>query len=419
MLKLKEIDGKTFNDFVQAKKIETPYQTEEYGKTMQVEGYEVCFLAMLDDLNSIVGATLVLIETKDKIKYAYAPRGFLIDYNNLEILANFTKLIKAYLNGRDVIAVKLNPLIIRNVYNSEGTVIEKDPKYEAIFENLKKLGYIHMGYNSLFEAQKPRFEAILSLNKPYTDLFKDIKKDFIEKIREAEDSFITIHKSTYNSLQLLYLQVKNKYPRDLEYFQHLYASFKQNDKIEFFYAKINTMKLLDKLRDNYSKQEIICNEISKEIFNTPNEEKINVVSKKIAADDKLNTYKNQMIEATKLLKNSPDGAIIASALITFSGKMAYIIMNGSNEALKNFNGKHLLIWKLIERYSKLGIKRFNLGGVSDIKVVNSKYNDLNQFKMSFNANVFEYIGDLELICNSTQYFMHENTIIFKNMFTGK
>ncbi len=41
---------------------------------------------------------------------------------------------------------------------------------------MKKLGYIHMGYNTMFEAQKPRFEAIVSLNKPYTDLFKEIKK---------------------------------------------------------------------------------------------------------------------------------------------------------------------------------------------------------------------------------------------------
>ena len=39
--------------------------------------------------------------------------------------------------------------------------------------------------------------------------------------------------------------------------------------------------------------------------------------------------------------------------------------------------------------------------------------------MSFNANVFEYMGDMELITNSTQYFMYENTLMFKNMFKGK
>ncbi|MDD3187262.1 MAG: peptidoglycan bridge formation glycyltransferase FemA/FemB family protein [Bacilli bacterium] len=416
MLKIKEIDGKTFDEYISAKKIETPYQMNEYGKTMKLEGYDVKYIAMIDDLNSISAASLLLIESRNKIKYAYAPRGFLLEYNNIEILANFTRLIKKYLSDLGVIAVKINPLIIRKIYNSEGKLIEKNPYYDNIFNNLKKLGYIHMGYNTMFEAQKPRFEAIISLNKPYTDLFKDIKKEFRTKIRSAEESFITIHKSNYNNLRYLYLQVKNKYPRDLDYFQHLYASLKPADKIDFFYAKVDTVKLLDKLKDNYSKQDAICNQLSKDIFKSSAEEKLNVVSKKMAADHMLNVYKTQMIEATTLLKDYPDGAIAASALIVKTGEMAFVIMDGMDKTLKTFNAKHLLMWKLIERYSKLGLKRFNLGGVTDISVENAKYEGLNEFKTSFNANIFEYMGDLELITNSTQYFMYENTMMFRNIF---
>lgn len=419
MLQIRKIDGKTFNEYVVKKEIETPYQCDEYGKTMQAEGYEVLYVGMFDDKNTMLAASLILIETKDKVKYGLAPRGFLLEYNNIEILANFTKLIKKFLGDMGVIAVKINPLIIRNIYNSNGELIEKNPNYENVFNTMKKLGYIHMGYNTMFEAQKPRFEAIVSLNKPHTDLFKDIKKEFRTKIRNAEENFISIHKSNFNNLRYLYLQTKNKYPRDLQYFQNLYASFKPSDKIDFFYAKIDTVKLLDHMRDNYAKQDYICNQLSKDIYNSSPEDKINVVSKKMAADNLLNQYKNQMIAATNLLKNSPNGAIVASALIVKSGQMAYVIMDGMDTTLKAFNAKHLLMWKLIERYSKLGFKRFNLGGVSDVTLDNTKYEGLNQFKMSFNANVFEYMGDMELITNSTQYFMYENTIMFKNMFKGK
>lgn len=419
MLQIKRIDGKTFNEYVTKKQIETPYQCDEYGKTMQAEGYEVLYVGMFDDKNILIAASLILIETTDKVKYALAPRGFLLEYNNIEVLANFTKLIKKFLGDMGVIAVKINPLIIRNIYNSNGQLIEKNPNYENTFNTMKKLGYIHMGYNTMFEAQKPRFEAIISLNKPHTDLFKDVKKEFRTKIRNAEENYISIHKSNFNNLRYLYLQTKNKYPRDLQYFQNLYASFKPSDKIDFFYAKIDTVKLLDHMRDSYAKQDYICNQLSKDIFNSSPEEKINVVSKKMAADNLLNQYKNQMIAATNLLKNSPNGAIAASALVVKSGNMAYVIMDGMDTELKAFNAKHLLMWKLIERYSKLGFKRFNLGGVSDITLENTKYDGLNQFKMSFNANIFEYMGDMELITNSTQYFMYENTIMFKNMFKGK
>ena len=418
MLQIKKIDSDTFNKYLVEKEIETPYQTDEYGKTMQAEGYEVLYVGMIDDSNKLLATSLILIETNDKVKYALAPRGFLLEYSNIEILANFTKLLKKFLGDMGVIAVKLNPLIIRNIYNSSGKLIEKNPNYDNIFNTMKKLGYIHMGYNTMFEAQKPRFEAIISLNKPHTDLFKDIKKEFRTKIRNAEENFITIHKSNFNNLRYLYLQTKDKYPRDLQYFQNLYASFKPSDKIDFFYAKIDTVKLLDKMRENYAKQDYICNQLSKEIFNTSLEEKVNVVSKKMAADNLLNQYKNQMISATELLKNSPEGAVAASALVVKSGDMVYVIMDGTDSKLKAFNAKHLLIWKLIERYSKLGFKRFNLGGVSDITVENTKYDSLNQFKMSYNANVLEYMGDMELITNSTQYFMFENTLMFKNMFKG-
>jgi len=419
MLRIKKIDGQTFNKYVMEHEIETPYQCDEYGKTMQAEGYEVLYVGMVDDTNKLLAVSLILIETKDKVKYALAPRGFLLEYSNIEILANFTKLIKKFLGDKGVIAVKLNPLIIRNIYNSNGKVFEKNPNYENILNSMKKLGYIHMGYNTMFEAQKPRFEAIISLNKPHTDLFKDIKKEFKNKIRNAEENFISIHKSNFNNLRYLYLQTKNKYPRDLQYFQNLYASFKPSDKIDFFYAKIDTVKLLDQMRENYAKQDYICNQLSKDIYNSSPEEKMNVVSKKMAADNLLNQYKNQMIAATDLLKNSPNGAVAASALVVKSGDMAYVIMDGMDTNLKAFNAKHLLMWKLIERYSKLGFKRFNLGGVSDITLENTNYDGLNQFKMSFNANVFEYMGDMELITNSTQYFMYENTLMFKNMFKGK
>ena len=80
-----------------------------------------------------------------------------------------------------------------------------------------------------------------------------------------------------------------------------------------------------------------------------------------------------------------------------------------------FNSKHLLLWKLIEYYSNLGIKKFHLGGVSNIHAENNPYFGLNKFKMSFHSMVYEYMGDLELITNSSLYFMYQNTIPLKNI----
>ena len=73
------------------------YQTSEYGYTMHNQGFESIFIGLIDN-NNILAASLILIEKRKGFKYAYAPRGFLIDYNNYNLLENFTTLLKKYLS---------------------------------------------------------------------------------------------------------------------------------------------------------------------------------------------------------------------------------------------------------------------------------------------------------------------------------
>lgn len=84
-------------------------------------------------------------------------------------------------------------------------------------------------------------------------------------------------------------------------------------------------------------------------------------------------------------------------------------MDGFDLEYKFLSSKHLLIWKLMEKYSKEGFKKFNLGGMSNYSLKNNKYKQLNEFKFGFNAKAVEYIGDLELITNQALYFIYRNS----------
>ena len=83
-------------------------------------------------------------------------------------------------------------------------------------------------------------------------------------------------------------------------------------------------------------------------------------------------------------------------------------MDGYDPMYKRLNAKHLLLWKLCERYSKSGFKKLNFGGIASITNTPKEYKGLNEFKLSFNAEAIEYLGDLELITNNTLYFMYQN-----------
>ena len=67
------------------------------------------------------------------------------------------------------------------------------------------------------------------------------------------------------------------------------------------------------------------------------------------------------------------------------------------------------------RYSKLGFKKFNLGGISNPNKP-GVYKQLNEFKLSFNPKIFEYAGDFELITDRPLYFMYHNSKDIGGMF---
>ena len=106
-------------------------------------------------------------------------------------------------------------------------------------------------------------------------------------------------------------------------------------------------------------------------------------------------------------------------LITKYKDEVYIYMDGYNKDFKKINAKHLMTWKLIEKYSKEKYKRFNLGGMTNPNINNDKYKGLNEFKLSFNARCIEYAGDLELVTNNTLYTLYRNAKPIRYMLNKK
>jgi len=405
-MRLKELTNEEFQKFSKSYNIKSIYQTLEYALVMNKQNFDAMFIGLVDEADNIMAASLILIEKNGHFKYAYAPRGFLLDYCNQNLVEIFTREIKKFLGKKNIIAIKISPIIIRNTYDTKYNVVIKNNYYDNIFSHLQSLGYYHLGYNEKFEALKPRYEAVIDLDKPYYLIFKSFTKNLRTKIRSAEEKGIKVYKGNEENLEYLYFQTKKKYPRDLEYFKESYKQFSKSDNVEFFYAKLDTKEYLEIIQDKYIKQEEICNSISEEIMRSPG--KINI-NKKLEEDKLLNQYKNELVHATKLLRENPGGIILASALVIKNSEDLYLLMDGYDPTYKRLNAKHLLLWKLCERYSKKGFKKFNLGGITGVNNTPKEYQGLNEFKLNFNAQAIEYVGDLELITNNTLYFMYQNT----------
>lgn len=412
---LKELTNNEFTKFTNYFSVHSLYQTQEYAFTMSNQNFESIFLGLINEQNQIVAASLILIDKVNNFKYAYAPRGFLLDYTNFELFSTFTKEIKKYLSKKNVIAIKLNPYVLRYTHEPYTNLTRKDANYDTIFDHFKKLGYRHLGYNSFFESFKPRQEAFIPLDVPYYQLFKNIRKEFRTKIRSAEERGMKVHLGTQEDLPYLYLQTQKKYPRDLRYFEDCYRFFSANQKIDIYYVKLDTTEYLKVITNKYHLQEEICNEITQALVNVqakPNEKYLN---KKIEADKLFEKYQKELVLATRLLRDFPEGIILASALVVKNKKEVYLLMDGYDTKFKRLNAKHLLIWKLCEKYSKEGYQKFNLGGITNLDLPKNPYQGLNDFKLGFHTIIHEYMGDMELVTNNTLYFMYRNSAPIRNI----
>lgn len=414
---IKLLSNAEFLEFTKQFKPSSIYQTPYYAFTMHEENYDSMFVGLIEG-NVLKAASLILVYKINGFKYALAPRGFLIDYNDEKLVATFTKLIKKFLGKKDIVAIKVNPMIIKNVYNSLGHTINYNELYDKTFNYMKKLGYFHLGYNNYFEALKPRFEAYINLDLDYIKLFGNIEKSCRNKIRKAVRDGIKVYHGSSDDLKYLYEQTKNDYPRDLNYFKNLYKFFGKDDLIDFYYSKLDTTDYLQYTQNMYNKYSFRSSELSKALISQKgNSDKI--VSEKLEVDKNVVKYRNQLAEATEYLKKFPNGIITSSALVIKWQDAVYLVIDGYDKKYRQFGAKQLMIWKLMGRYAKLGFKKFYLGGVANINKTNNKYKGLNEFKLNFHSNVIEYVGDFELITNSPLYFVYKNSFGITGIFGSK
>ena len=92
---ISEIDENVFSEFASSHRMKNFFQTKEYGRFMKYSDFNSMYIGAYDNGN-LVAASLILYKTLSAgIKYGYAPRGFLIDYYNTDLLTRFTREVKA------------------------------------------------------------------------------------------------------------------------------------------------------------------------------------------------------------------------------------------------------------------------------------------------------------------------------------
>ena len=134
-----------------------------------------------------------------------------------------------------------------------------------------------------------------------------------------------------------------------------------------------------------------------------------VLNKKMESDKILASYKKHLVVATNLLKEHPDNIVIGGAIVINHDNKLYLLIEGYNPTYGNLCPGYLTKWKIIEKYCKTNIVKFDMNAISGDFTSNNKFKGLNEAKLGYNSDAVEYIGEFNLIVNKAMYSLYRNT----------
>jgi lipid II:glycine glycyltransferase (peptidoglycan interpeptide bridge formation enzyme) len=377
---------------------------------MGEEGYDYDLIGLVDNDNNILAASLILLkEIHRDCYYGYAPRGFLIDYNNTDLLKEFTELLKDYYYNKNTVFIKVNPNVIIGQVK-ENYITDYNINFPLV-EKIQEYGYKKLRDNLYFEAQLPRFNAIIDLKK--FDI-KNVSKNTRNKIKKGIRKGLSISKYSEEYLNEFINLANDKTQANNYYYKDLYTVFNKENKIDLFlvsvdynYFLINSQKAYDIESENNVR-------LNKKLTYNASEK---VINNKMTSDRILLSYKNDIILATKNLNNN-EKKFIAGALVIKHNNTVNVIASAFDRTNKAFAPNYFLYYELINYY-KNDYDYLDMGGVVGDFLGDNPYSGLNRFKLGFNPNIYEYMGEYDLLVEPVSYRLLLEDGVLSKIFNKK
>ena len=411
-MKIVKLNPAQFDRFASNHRYRNYYQTSMFGNVMAKFGYRSQFLGIINEYNKLIGATLIIYkEVWRKNKIAYAPRGILFNYEDPDLLDELVELLKTTLGKQNFMLLRIDPCVPLTIRDYEGNTMNFNDKGNEIIRNLQDAGFDYLGKNLYFESEKPRWEALVMLQRDIRDIFARLDKRTRNKIRKAKSNGLVVVKDESKSINRLYQYVGKRDRKPLMFYREMCNQF--GNDIDIYYAKIKTENYVINSRRNYEKEQEYNDNLVQRIqdISLDPKERDNYLNKKMESDKLITAYKNNLLKATEMLKQRPEGIIVAGAMVIKYDNAAYIFTEGVDPAYSTINAGALLKWQLIEDYNEQGFKYINLNAiVGDFENKNPKRNPyvgLNESKLGFNATVTEYIGEFDIVLNSFSYNLYK------------
>ena len=352
------------------------------------------YLGLINENNKVVAATLLLEEHLPlNICNLYAPRGFIIDYKNKELLNIFTQKLKNFAKVKKATSIRINPELEYKIYDNKNN--EQTNKHtENMLSQLKELNYKKKSNIKLLE-----YNLRIDLTKDIKEIEKNFSKNLKSKLEKTKYYNIELVEGTEKDFNEL---LKTQNENNKKYYETLYDIFKDNEqtKIKLFLGNLHITKTLKALEKEQKK---IINQISiipiDNLDATSKEKLTNLRSEKEKLTKDIEKFRHYKIKYGNSMT-------ICTALFMEHHNKVWTISETNNNISTETNLDYNIYYEYIKYYIDKGFTNFY-----QLSPIEHNPN-INKFKREFGGEFTEYIGEFDLITNKFYYFLEKKLIPF-------
>ena len=373
---IKDLKEKEYRDFWRQTPNAHFMQSYEWGQVQKKSRDLIpCYIGLKDNDKLVAAALLLKKRTPLNMCYFYVPRGFTLDYNNNEVVEEFTKHLKNYLKEENAIYLKIDPPLMYQEIDEEANPIKDGMNNYDVYEEFIKLGYKHKGFNKLYEGNQPRytFRTYYKQFSDFSQVEKTFSKSFSKPLKRSYDYDLEIYeadevKTFYDLIQIISKRDGFK-SYTYEYYNNVFTELKKDNLIKVFNAKINPSKLIKKFEE--------------QVKNDHNEDR-----------------KKRTLKDIEFLKNLPNQKeyTCASLICTYSNGGAWSLYIGNDEAAAYTGTVNRLYYEFMKDAFENNYEYADLFGV--VGDPHTKFKNLAgifEYKRKIGGDFIEFIGEFDLI----------------------
>jgi peptidoglycan pentaglycine glycine transferase (the first glycine) len=350
--------------------------------------------------NGELAATALLLEKTlvAGYSYIYIPRGFTMDWTDMELLQFMTDSIADYCRRHRAIFFKIDPDIRYHTIDDEGRVVP-GPNNIRLVMDLEKMGYRHLPLTYFFDGEQPRYTFRIRTDRPAAEIRSGYDSIVKKRLRQAASNGIEIITGgaedipEFTRLMTITEKRQDFYSHDDEFYSYFYDILDSEGMVGLYFAKLDIPRRRSELKSELEQRE-------KEAAALRENPTRKTAGKLKSAEEKITALNRQL----SALEEGPDEAVITSAqlLVNYAGKY-WTMYAGNDMDYGKFYSNYAMFDFCVGEASSHGAEFLDAFGTVGKPGEDSHLDGLHEFKKRWGGEYTEFIGEFEYVVNRPLY----------------